>query len=124
MSLYSSGRIFLASIALAGCSALSGPLNAANPTHLADYQGFTVWLDCKEHAAFKFRYNASHDIGDYDRTDDYRLDPNVPSNCQPSSAQTFSTKNIADAPTYHRGHLVAANHLDYSEGKRLGNPSS
>jgi endonuclease G len=93
----------------------SSTLLAANPTYRADYLGFTVWLDCKEHAAYKLRYNAGHDMGDYPRTDDFRLDPSVPYECQPSSVYSFSTKNIAGAPTYHRGHLVAANHLDYSE---------
>lgn len=94
---------------------ISQAASAANPTYRADYEGFTVWLDCKEHAAFKFRYNASHDTGDYPRTDDFRLDPAVPFECQPNSASTFSTKSIANAPAYHRGHLVPANHLDYSE---------
>jgi endonuclease G len=72
-------------------------------------------LNCKEHAAFKFRYNAQRDSGDYPREDVFRLDPQVPYECQPSSTNTFSTKDIPNAPTYHRGHLVAANHLDYSE---------
>lgn len=94
---------------------VSSTVLAANPTHRVDYQGFTVWLDCKEHAAFKFRYNAGHDMDDYPRTDDFRLDPTVPYECQPSSFISFSTKNIPGAPIYHRGHLVAANHLDYSE---------
>lgn len=88
---------------------------AANPTRQVDYQGFTVWLDCKQHAAYKFRYNAGHDMGDYPRNDSFKLDPKVPYECQPSSTNTFSTKNISGAPEYHRGHLVAANHLDYSE---------
>ncbi len=99
-----------------GC-VLCGNLFAASPapTVQRDYQGFTVWLNCKEHAAFKFRYNAQRDSGDYPREDVFRLDPAVPYECQPSSTNTFSTKDIPNAPTYHRGHLVAANHLDYSE---------
>ena len=97
-------------------SLISGPLLAATPapTVQRDYQGFTVWLDCREHAAFKIRYNASHDSGDYPREDNFRLDPQVPYECQPSSTASFSTKTIPNAPVYHRGHLVAANHLDYS----------
>ena len=105
--------IQLAFVALLSASSFVSA--AKNPTHQADYLGFTVWLDCKEHAAYRFRYNAGHDMGDYDRTDDFRLDPTVPYECQPSSTATFSTKNIPNAPTYHRGHLVAANHLDYDE---------
>ena len=96
-------------------SILAQPAFAANPTYQANYQGFTVWLDCKEHAAFKFRYVAGHDMGDYPRDDNFRLDPAIPYECQPSSTATFSTKTLPNAPVYHRGHLVAANHLDYSE---------
>lgn len=94
---------------------VTGIVQAANPRHRVDYQGFTVWLDCKEHAAFMFRYNAGHDMGDYSREDNFRLDPSVPYECQPSGTNSFSTKTIPGAPLYHRGHLVAANHLDYSE---------
>ena len=113
--MFRSTKFLLAAITLAGCTAISPPLSAANPTRQVDYQGFTVWLDCKEHAAFKFRYNAGHDMGDYPRDENFRLDPSVPYECQPSSTNTFSTKTIPGAPLYHRGHLVAANHLDYSE---------
>jgi endonuclease G len=106
----------LTRLLLIGAVAVSAPAAlATNPTYQANYQGFTVWLDCKEHAAFKFRYNAGHDMGDYPREDNFRLDPAIPFECQPSSANTFSTKNLPNAPTYHRGHLVAANHLNYSE---------
>lgn len=93
---------------------LAQPAATAPAKLQRDYEGFTVWLDCKQHAAFKFRYNAGHDMGDHDRLDNFRLDPTVPYECQPSSTNTFSTKNIAGAPVFHRGHLVAANHLDYS----------
>jgi endonuclease G len=101
---------------IVGC-VLCGNVFAASPapTVQRDYQGFTVWLNCKEHAAFKFRYNAGHDLGNYPREDNFRLDPQVPYECQPSSTNSFSTKNLPGAPVFHRGHLVAANHLDYSE---------
>ena len=28
-----------------------------------DYEGFTVWLDCKKRGTVKFRYTAQHDDG-------------------------------------------------------------
>ena len=90
-------RLALAAI----LSALSFTAMAKNPTHQADYQGFTVWLDCKEHAAFKFRYVAGHDMGDYPRDDNFRLDPTVPYECQPTSANSFSTKHLPSATIYH-----------------------
>lgn len=87
---------------------------AEHSQYRADYEGYTVWLDCKEHAVFKFRYNAQRDTGTYPRDPTYRLDPEVPKECQPSSSISFKT----DAPgalTYERGHQVPANHLDFSE---------
>jgi endonuclease G len=72
-----------------------------------DYEGFTVWLDCKEHAAVKFRYNAQRDTGNLKRYDRFMLDPNVPAECQ-----QFSDKAYGHG--YDRGHQVPANHLDYS----------
>lgn len=101
-------------IFLATLVSIAFPSHSASPTVRKDYHGFTVWLDCNQHAVFKFRYNAGHDMGDYDRTDLFRLDPTVPYECQPSSTNTFSTKNIPGASAYQRGHMVAANHLDYS----------
>jgi endonuclease G, mitochondrial len=90
------------------------PAFAADPSLRVDYAGFTVWLNCQEHAVFKFRYNAQRDAGSFPRLSTFRLDPAVPYACQPSSTNAFKT----DAPgalTYERGHQVPANHLDYSE---------
>lgn len=72
------------------------------------YEGFTVWLDCKERAPVKFRYNAQRDTGNLKRYDKFMLDPNVPTQCQQYS-------NKAYGQGYDRGHQVPANHLDYSE---------
>jgi endonuclease G len=70
-----------------------------------DYQGFTVWVDCKERGAMKFRYNAQHDTGNEARAKDFRLDPNVPKECQQISTAAYGQ-------SYDRGHQVPANHLD------------
>lgn len=94
--------------------AVSMPAFSANPTLQKDYQGFTAWLDCKEHAVSKFRYTASHDLGDHGRSSTFRLDPTVPYECQPASAESFKT-TAPNALTYERGHQVPANHLDFSE---------
>jgi endonuclease G len=72
-----------------------------------DHQGFTVWLDCQERAPVKFRYNAQHDTGNEARAKDFRLDPNVPKECQQTSAAAYGHG-------YDRGHQVPANHLDAS----------
>jgi len=72
-----------------------------------DYEGFTVWLDCEKRGAVKFQYNAQRDTGNLPREAKFTLDPNVPAQCQQTTANTYG-KN------YDRGHLVPANHLDYS----------
>jgi len=72
-----------------------------------DYDGFTVWLDCKERAPIKFRYVAQRDTGNNKRYDTFMLDPNVPSSCQQYT-------NKAYGQGYDRGHQVPANHLDAS----------
>lgn len=72
-----------------------------------DYEGFTVWIDCSKRGAVKFRYNAQRDRGNFERSDKFFLDPNVPEECQQYSGKAYGKK-------YDRGHLVPANHLDYS----------
>lgn len=72
-----------------------------------DYEGFTVWLDCAQRGAVKFRYNAQHDNGSAKRYDKFFLDPNAPAECQQTSAKAYDHD-------YDRGHLVPANHLDAS----------
>ncbi|HHZ69883.1 MAG TPA: DNA/RNA non-specific endonuclease [Methylococcaceae bacterium] len=76
-----------------------------------DYEGFTVWVDCDKRGAVKFQYNAQHDTGSYKRLKSFHIDPNVPSSCQQLSAKTYKQKG----QRYDRGHLVPANHLDYSK---------
>lgn len=72
-----------------------------------DYEGFTLWLDCKERAAVKFRYNARRDSGNEPRREKFAFDPEVPRECQQTSTKAYGHG-------YDRGHQVPANHLDYS----------
>jgi hypothetical protein len=62
-----------------------------HPQRRLDYAGFMVWLNCKEHAVFKFRYNAQRDDGALPRSSTFRLDPDIPYECQPSSPNRFKT---------------------------------
>jgi endonuclease G, mitochondrial len=73
-----------------------------------DYEGFTIWLDCKERAPIKFRYNAQRDTGNAKRYKKFLLDPDVPTECQQYSSKGYGSG-------YDRGHQVPANHLDFSE---------
>lgn len=104
----------LVCIALSACSqpqarrdtSLALPPSAnVRPLH---YESFTVWLDCSKRGAVKFSYNAQHDSGNTKRESGFHLDPNVPAECQQTSAKAYGHD-------YDRGHLVPANHLDHSE---------
>jgi endonuclease G len=72
-----------------------------------NYEGFTVWLDCEQRGAVKWRYNAQHDDGNLPRANGFRLYPYVPKDCQQTSAKGYGHG-------YDRGHQVPANHLDAS----------
>jgi len=76
-----------------------------------DYEGFTVWLDCSKRGAVKFQYNAQRDTGKHKRYGSFFLDPKVPKECQQYSGKSYKAAN---GEKYDRGHLVPANHLDYS----------
>ena len=76
-----------------------------------DYEDFTVWVDCDKRGAVKFQYNAQHDTGNFKRLKSFHIDPDVSSSCQQLSAKTYKQKG----QRYDRGHLVPANHLDYSK---------
>lgn len=90
-----------------------------DPHMTIQYEGFEVLIDCRERAAIFFHYKPRMDTANYDRSEEFSLDPNIPSECQQTSTETYrvpyqvyvqSGKTIA----YHRGHLVTANHLDFS----------
>jgi len=85
--------------------------NEANNVLRLDYEGFTVWLDCEKRGAVKFRYNAQRDTGSFKRSSSFYLDPKVPKECQQYSSKSYKAKG----QRYDRGHLVPANHLDYSK---------
>ncbi len=88
---------------------LTAPL--ANEILRLDYEGFTIWLDCDRRGAVKFRYNAQHDTGSHKRHKRFYYDPDVPRRCQQTSTQSYKHRG----QRYDRGHLVPANHLDYSK---------
>ena len=76
-----------------------------------NYEGFTVWVDCEKRGAVKFQYNAQRDTGNFKRKSSFYYDPDLPKDCQQTSTRTYKEKG----QRYDRGHLVPANHLDYSK---------
>jgi len=76
-----------------------------------DYEGFTVWIDCEKRGAVKFQYNAQRDTGSFKRKKSFYYDPQLSKSCQQTSTKSYKKKG----QRYDRGHLVPANHLDYSK---------
>lgn len=75
-----------------------------------EYEGFTLWFNCQRHGAEFFRYTAKADVGNVPRREQFTLDPNVPAACQQKNAKTYKHPGVA----FDRGHLVPANHMDFS----------
>ena len=93
---------------------VSGVANAEEKQ--VDYQGFSLWLDCEKRAAARFEYSLGTDTGDEKRTKyNYQLDPSL-GDCQQLSTKSYWKES---GKTHQRGHLVAFNHLDYSEESAL-----
>lgn len=83
------------------------------------YEGFEVILDCRERAPIFFHYSPRYDSADYDRAESFSIDPNIPKECQQTSTNTYRVPysvyvNSGKSISYHRGHLVTANHMDFS----------
>ena len=95
---------------------------AADPFLRVDYEAFTVWLNCQEHAVFKFRYNAQRDSGNFPRFSAFRLDPTVPYECQPSSPNSFKT-DTPGALTKNRAIRTVARRLRSRVNQMLGSGS-
>ena len=81
-----------------------------------DYNGFTVWVDCDKGGAQVVYYRAEQDTDDFDRSSGFRIDNSIPPECQPRSTGTYRNNTVpANTGYYDIGHLVPANHLDYSQ---------
>jgi endonuclease G, mitochondrial len=72
-----------------------------------NYEGYTVWVDCLKRGAVKFQYTLQTDIADYPRSSSFYIDKSVPRECQQLTTSAYGVG-------YDRGHLVAANHMDFS----------
>jgi endonuclease G len=89
---------------------ISFSINAAKIQRL-DYAGFTLWVDGQRRGAVKFQYKAQQDSGSFQRHQRFYYDPVLPERYQQISTQSYKNKG----QRYDRGHLVPANHLDYSK---------
>jgi endonuclease G len=92
----------------AGIAPTPEPARKENGLLRLDYEGFTLWLDCSKRGLLKYRFNAQRDTGNFKRSEAFMLDPNVPDQCQQTSAKAYGRG-------FDRGHGVNANALDYTE---------
>ncbi len=83
-----------------------------------DYDGFTLWLDCSEKLALMAKYEVTKDTADFQKKS-YKMGKDK--GCRQSSSKTYSSagKKLPEGRRpkhqFHNGHLVPANHLDYSQ---------
>jgi endonuclease G, mitochondrial len=75
-----------------------------------DYEGFTVWLNCQENGAEMFYYKAVFDSANEKKPSGFSFDSRY-RDCQQTSTDTYQSS----PEKYDRGHMVPANHLDYSK---------
>ena len=68
-------------------------------------------MNCWKRGAVKFQYNAQRDTGNFKRHKRFHYDPYLPKSCQQTSTKSYQEPE----QRYDRGHLVPANHLDYSK---------
>ena len=86
----------------------------ANPERYfsIQYDGFSMFYDCYEKSPVIVEAIIGNDTGNVKRSDDFKLDPNVPKECQQKSTKSYRKyRNVA----YDRGHLISHNQLDYSD---------
>jgi endonuclease G len=72
------------------------------------YDGFTDWIDCQRKGPVRFEYVALRDCGCFERSGSFYIDTEIPRECQAKSAGPMGSK-------LDRGHMVPANHFDFSE---------
>lgn len=95
-------------VGVAGIAPTPEPVRKENGLLRLDYEGFTLWLDCSKRGLLKYRFNVQRDTGNFKRSEAFMLDPNVPAQCQQTSAKAYGRG-------FDRGHGVNANALDYTE---------
>jgi endonuclease G, mitochondrial len=77
------------------------------------YEGYRSWIDCDAHSVVRVEYLAKADVGDLTIAKNFKFDPNIPERCRQFSTSTYK---VPGEESYHRGHQVTMNHLDYSIG--------
>lgn len=97
-------------ISLLFCLAALFSISASAEVRRVDYTGFTIWVDCEQKGAVKFRYNAQRDTGNAKRHEKFFIDETLPKSCQQMSTASYKGKHKTGS--YDRGHLVPANHMD------------
>lgn len=76
-------------------------------TMSVNYEGYSVILDCDKNAAIMTKYTTGKDMGNQKRENSFYFAPDIPFECQQSSTKPYGHN-------YDRGHLVPANHMDFS----------
>ncbi len=88
---------------------------AAEPLIIVkEYDGFTVYIDCRNNGPIAYELELGPDRGNNPRSDGFNLDPTIPAECQMTTGNTFQVTPAEEAQLgrFQRGHLADANSLD------------
>lgn len=93
---------------------ITGAASAAPLIVKKDYEGFTVYIDCRNHGPIAYEMTLGPDQGDVTRLSGFKIDPTVPAECQMTTGDTFKVTDAEEAAfgKFQRGHLADANSLD------------
>jgi endonuclease G len=72
-----------------------------------NFSAFKVWISCEERLPMLFNYKLNSTNGNLNRTSFFTYDPMVNRSCQQKSTAGYKFN-------YERGHMVPANHMDFS----------
>jgi endonuclease G len=88
---------------------------AAQPLFVVkEYDGFTVYIDCRNNGPIAYELELGADQGNIPRLSGFNLDPTIPAACQMTTGNTFQVTPAEEAQLgrFQRGHLADANSLD------------
>jgi endonuclease G len=78
-----------------------------------EYDGFTIYLDCRNNGPIAYQMSLGPDQDDFQRLSGFFIDESLPTECQMTSVGSFNDNQpVGDLGIYHRGHLADANSLD------------
>ncbi|MEB5526811.1 hypothetical protein GOP96_07120 [Vibrio cholerae] len=75
------------------------------------YSGYETWIDCSKRSLALVSYVVKADYHNEKADREFHFDQSIPEECRQKSTSTYRSPKEA---SYHRGHMVPYNHMDFS----------